>query len=257
MRRSLVLEKLRAGKPVHSFHLNFADPRVAETAALHGFDCLWICQEHIANDWSAVESQILAAKCHDVDTLVRVSRGSYSDYIKPLEMDATGIMVPHIMSVKDAEDVVRMTRFMPVGRRPVDGGNADAKFCNVAFTDYLKEANEQRFLIVQIEDPEPLDELDEIASLDGIDMLFFGPGDFSHSIGAPGEWDHPRLIEARKLVAEAANKHGKFAGTTADLSTVKSYQDMGYQFLNTGADVLALNEYCKRLKSGFDEICGL
>lgn len=68
--------------------------------------------------------------------------------------------------------------------------------CEVEFVDYLRQANEQRVVVVQIEDPEPLAELDAIAALPGIDVLFFGPGDFGHSIGAPGEWDHPQLLAA-------------------------------------------------------------
>ena len=104
-------------------------------------------------------------------------------------MDASGIMVPHIMSLEDAKRVVWMTRFHPIGRRPVDGGNADGAYCAVDFVQYLQEANENRFLCVQIEDPEPLDELEAIVKLDGIDIVFFGPGDFSHGIGAPGQFD--------------------------------------------------------------------
>ena len=104
--------------------------------------------------------------------MVRVPRGSYSDYIKPLEMDATGILVPHIMNLEDAKRVVHMTRFHPAGRRPVDGGNADGFYTGIDFPDYLKQANEQRFVILQIEDPEPLDDLKAIAELEGYDMLF-------------------------------------------------------------------------------------
>ena len=256
MRRSRVLEKLRAGKVVSSFKLNFADGRVSEVAAMHGFDCIWVCMEHVANTWSAVENQIWAAKAFDVDVMVRVSRGSYSDHIKPLDLDASGIMVPHVMSLEDAKNIVRMTRFHPMGRRPVDGGNADAAYCNVDFREYLKQANEQRFLAVQIEDPEPLDELEEIAALEGIDMLFFGPADFSHGIGAPGAWDHPKLIEVRKLIAETARKHGKFAGTTGDIGNMKELTDMGYQFINLGADVLGLNEYCRHLADAFKKEYG-
>ncbi len=66
-----------------------------------------------------------AAKVFDVDAIVRVPRGSYSDMIRPLELDAAGIMVPHVMSAEDARQVVRWTRFAPVGLRPLDGGNAD------------------------------------------------------------------------------------------------------------------------------------
>ena len=251
MRPSNVLAKLRAGQVVSCFKLNLADARAAELAAMAGFDCLWIDMEHVANDWSVIEKQIWAAKSRNTDTMVRISRGGYSDYIRPLEMDASGIMVPHIMSAADARQVVKMTRFHPVGRRPVDGGNADGAYCNVDFKEYLSQANTQRFVTVQIEDPEPLPELDAIASLDGIDMLFFGPGDFSQGIGAPGDWDHPRIAETRKLVAEAAAKHGKFAGTVGSLETVNELIGIGYQFLSVGADVVGLNQYCGRIVSEF------
>jgi len=185
--------------------------------------------------------------------VVRVARGSYSDHIRPLELDATGIMVPHVMSLEDARNVVRMTRFHPVGLRPVDGGNADGKYCNVPFVDYLQQANEERFIIVQIEDPEPLDDLDAICALDGIDIILFGPGDFSHGIGAPGQFEHPDLLAARRRVAECANRHGKVAGTVGGLGNLQELIDMGFRFVNLGADVLALSQYYQGIAAGFRE----
>ena len=120
------------------------------------------------------------------------------------------------------------------------------------FFQYLKEANEQRFVILQIEDPEPLDELEAIAALPGYDMLFFGPGDFSQGIGAPGVWDHPLLIETRKRIAEAAKKNGKFAGTVGSPANLKELNEMGYQFVSIGADVVGLKNYYASLLQAFD-----
>ena len=247
MRESKVLRKLRNGELVISMKSNLADPRVVEIAAMCGFDCIWLGMEHIPNDWHTIENQIRAAKIHNVDTVVRVTRGSYSDLVKPLEADASGIMVPHVMSLEDAKHIVHQTRFHPVGRRPVDGGNADGAFTMVDFKEYIKVSNEQKFVIIQIEDPEPLQELEDIARLEGIDMLFFGPGDFSHSIGAPGQWDHPSILKAREQIAKAAHKHGKFAGTVGSLDSLQELIDMGYQFINIGADVLGLIDYFKHL----------
>ena len=251
MRRSRVLEKLRAGGVANCFKMNLADARAVEIAAMQDFDCIWLDMEHVPNDYSVIEKGIWAAKSRDVDVMVRVPRGSYSDYIRPLELDAAGIMVPHVMSLADAKHVVRTTRFHPIGRRPVDGGNADGAYCGIEFTEYLKQANEQRFVMIQIEDPEPLDELDAIAALDGIDVIFFGPGDFSHGIGAPGQWNHPRLIEARRRVVEAALAHGKWAGTVANAANLDELIKMGYRFLSMGADVVALAEYCARMAAEF------
>ena len=243
MRPSRVLRKLRAGQLATCTKLNLADPRAVEIAAQSGFDCVWLCNEHVPTDWFVLENMIRAAKIYDVDTLVRVSKGSYSDIVRPLEADAAGIMIPHLMSVEEARYIARTTKFHPVGRRPVDGGNVDGAYCQVPFQEYLETANRERFVIVQIEDPEPLDELDEIASVPGIDMLLFGPADFSQGIGHPGEMDHPLIAEARQRVAEVCAAHSKFAGTVCSAANARELWEMGYRFLSIGADVVALGSY--------------
>jgi 4-hydroxy-2-oxoheptanedioate aldolase len=247
MRPSRTLARLRAGKIATCTKLNLADPRVVEIAALAGFDCLWLDHEHTANTPLGIENMVRAAKAYEVDTVVRVPRGSYSDLIHPLEVDATGIMVPHLMSLADARQIVYFTRFHPIGRRPVDGGNADGAFCMISGPDYIRQANEQRFVVVQIEDPEPLAELDAIAQLPGLDMLFFGPTDFSQGIGVPFQFDHPRVGEARRRVAEAARRHGKFAGTVAIAGNAAALYAEGYRFLSLGADVIGLGSYYRDL----------
>ena len=251
MRKSRVLEKLRAGENVNCIKLNLCDGQVAEMAAMSGFDCLWLDREHVAQDWSDMKAQIWAAKAHDTDVLVRVSRGSYSDTIKPFEIDASGIMVPHIMSLSDAKHVIHVTRFHPIGRRPIDGGNSDGGYTSIDFNEYLEQSNQQKFLVLQIEDPEPLDALEAIAGLEGYDMLFFGPGDFSQGIGAPGQWDHPKLLETRELVAKVARKYGKYAGTVGSLNHISQLTDMGYNFISVGADVVGLTNYFKNLVNAF------
>ncbi len=254
MRRSRVLEKLRFGSAVSCIKLNLDNARVAELAAMSGADCLWLDLEHVASDWAVLEAQIYAAKAYDVDVMVRIARGSYSDYIRPLELDAAGIMVPHIMSLADARSVIRMTRFHPLGRRPIDGGNADGAYAQTGIKDYIRQANEDRFIVFQIEDPEPMAELEAIASLPGLDMLFFGPGDFSHGLGVPGDTNHPKLVDARKRIVEAASAHGKFAGTTGPVASVPEFLALGYRFLGIGADVLGLGDYFSRVVAEFAKL---
>jgi 4-hydroxy-2-oxoheptanedioate aldolase len=256
MRSSRVLRKLRAGEVASCVKLNLSDPAVAEIAALCGLDCVWLDQEHIANDHGNLANQIRAAKIHDVDTIVRVSRGSYSDLIRPLEMDAAGIMVPHLMSLEDARRVVWQTRFHPVGRRPLDGGNADAAYTLVPAQDYFRDANRERFVVVQIEDPEPVPELEQIAQLDGIDVLFFGPADFSQGIGDPNNFANPEIERTRRLIAEAAKRHGKFAGTVASCETLAATVALGYRFISVGADVVGLGDMFRRIAKAFADLQG-
>ena len=242
MRKSRVLRQMRAGKVATCTKLNLSDPRAAEIAAMSGFDCIWIDLEHVPNSMACVEDAVRAAKIYDVDVLTRVSKGCYSDICRPLEADSTGIMVPHLMSLAEAKQIAYFTKFHPIGRRPIDGGNADGKYCLVGAADYIKEANEERFTVVQIEDPEPLAELEEICALPGIDMIFFGPADFSQGIGDPCGSD-PRIDETRRLVAATARKHGKFAGTVGGTGNFDALVEMGYNFISVGADVVGLAQY--------------
>ncbi len=251
MRPSRVLTKLRAGEVACCTKINTSDPRVVEIAAMSGIDSVWLCYEHVPSSLIDIENQVRAAKLYDVDAVVRVSRGSYSDLIYPLEMDAAAIMVPHVMSADDAKKIAWQTRFHPIGRRPLDGGGADGAYCTIPTLDYMRQANAERMVIIQIEDPEPLDELDEIAAIEGIDMLFFGPGDFSQGIGAPCQFDHPKLVETLHRIPEVARKHGKFAGTVASLENRQQRIDQGYQFLSIGADVVILNERFERIAAAF------
>ena len=254
-RKSRVLDKMRAGKKVISFKSNLSCPRVAEIAGISGFDAFWICQEHVPTDQNTMENIIRAGKIYDMDTIVRVAKGCYSDYIRPLEADAAGIMIPHLMSLEEAAEIVRTVRFHPTGLRPVDGGNADGLYCQFDFKEYIRFMNENRLVIVQIEDPEPLSELDKICQLDGIDMIFFGPGDFSQAIGHPAEFDHPEIGRVRKLVVETAHKYGKFAGTVS-LPSLKECFLEGFDFVNGGADVTAIGNYCSGILENYRQVTG-
>ena len=251
-RKSRILEKIRAGKKAISYKINLGCPRAVEIAAQAGFDGVWICQEHVPTDQSTMCNQILAAKAYDCDCIVRVAKGCYSDYIRPLEADASGIMIPHLMSLEEAKEIVHTVRFQPLGLRPVDGGNADGLYCKFDFKEYIKFMNENRLVIVQIEDPEPLSQLDEICKLPGIDMIFFGPGDFSHAIGHPAEFDHPEIHRVRKLVVETAHKYGKFAGTVSVPALKQCYLE-GYDYVNCGADVAAIGANCDTILKNYEE----
>ncbi|HPB18112.1 MAG TPA: aldolase/citrate lyase family protein, partial [Clostridia bacterium] len=182
---SRVLERIKGGYVATCTKLNTYDSRVAAIAALAGFDCIWVDLEHVPNSIKDIEKLILASKAYNTDIITRVKRGSYSDLIHPLESDSTGIMVPHVMSLDDAKTIQYYTKFHPIGRRPLDSGNADGLYGMKDTKEYMEFVNKNRFIALQIEDPEPLDELEQICQLPGADMIFFGPADFSQGIGAP------------------------------------------------------------------------
>ncbi|MSU48551.1 MAG: aldolase [Opitutus sp.] len=242
LRPSRLLKLLRAGESAACMKINTIDPRVVELAGMAGFHVVWLCNEHVPNDWLNLEHQIRAAKLFDMDTVVRVAKGGYSDYVKPFEADATGIMVPHVTSAEEARQIVAWTRFYPLGQRPIDGGNSDGQYCRVPVGDYVAHGNRERFIILQIESPEGLENIEAIAAVEGFDILHFGPGDFSHRIGAAGNPGHPAVQAARRRIAEVAGRHGKFA-MSQPIAPVAELAADGYRVFSMGADVIGLGNY--------------
>lgn len=253
MRQSRVLTKLRAGKPVTCTKVNIPDPAVVDLIGLAGFDTIWLCMEHGAIDWNVLGHMIRAAAAYDVDVLVRVPKGSYSDWIRPLELGASGLMIPHCQNAEEAQHIARMTRFHPVGRRPLDGGNRDGAYTALPLSEYMTGANENTFILVQIEDPEAIDQIDAIAAVEGIDGLFAGPGDLAQGLGMPGVYNHPLLTGAISRVADACKQHRKIWGIPSDLESLPHYLAMGARFLSCGADVVGLWDYYRGLRVGLEE----
>lgn len=251
VRPSRILRRLQAGETPACFKLNLVDARVVELACLAGADAVWLCNEHVPNDWLNLENMIRAARLHDVDCIVRVSKGSYSEYVKPFEAGATGIMVPHVATADEARRIVEMTRYQPLGRRPIDGGNIDGWFCQISTTDYIAQCNAEQFVILQIESPEALASVEEIAAVPGFNGLLFGAGDFSHLCGKPGEIGCEETVAARKRVAAAARANGKFAMTPGLIAPWEEQAAEGYNVFNLGADVIGMGDYFRGKLAAF------
>jgi len=254
MRRSRVRQKLAANQPVVITKMNTLDPVVCDMIGLLGFDCLWLCNEHSSIDWDRMGHLIRTAAMRDMDVMIRVAKGGYTDLIRPLELGAAGIMVPHCMSGQESHWIGKQTKFQPLGRRALDSGNSDGAYCLIPLADYLKHCNENTFTVVQIEDPEALEQIDAIVAAPGVDGVFVGPGDLSHALGVPGQFQDPRIRDTVEKVAVACKKHGKHWGLPMNAETAPGYIEMGARLLASGADVFALANYFRKLRSDFESI---
>lgn len=243
LRNSRILREVREGRVAATAKINLTDPRVIELCGLGGYSGVWLCCEHVPNDWRSIEHAVRAAKVYDMDVIVRVSKGSYSDYILPFECDAAGIMVPHVTSAEEAREVVDRCRFQPLGRRPLDGGNVDGAYCQVPLEEYLAHANKERFIILQIESPEALEVVESIAAVPGYDFLLFGAGDFAHRIGKPGQYNCPEVEAARQRVERAALAHGKRCMAVGLILDESALHARGYSLVNLSSDVVGLGSY--------------
>jgi 4-hydroxy-2-oxoheptanedioate aldolase len=242
MRNSKILAKLRAGKTALTFGVSCGfNTKGVEFAGRLGYDGVWLDMEHRNFSDQEMDLLILASRTADVDALVRIRKGSYTNYFRPMEAGAAAIMVPHIKNRQEAELAVYNTRYPPVGRRGFDNAGADGDFCFAPPRQYLEHANRETLLIAQIEDPEAIDYLDDIIGVNGMDLLLVGPADMSIAMGIPFEFDNPQLLDVYDRVAEAAAQAGKWWGTVAlSPEQVKRDSDRGARLFNIGSDQIAI-----------------
>ena len=119
----------------------------------------------------------------------------------------------------------------------------DGRFCLLPLQDYIDHSNQERILILQIESPEGLEHVEDIAAVPGVNGLLFGPGDYSHRLGKPGQVGAPEVIAARKRVAAAACAHGKFAMAAGLIAPFAELVEEGHSVFGIGADVVGLANY--------------
>jgi 4-hydroxy-2-oxoheptanedioate aldolase len=255
MLESKVLNKLRSGGLVLCTTSIFNDPGIVEMVGLIGFDCVWLCREHFwAND-ETLATLVLAARSAGMDSMIRIEKENYYSIPRLLEMGAKGIMVPHVTSADQARQIVKAAKFSPVGRRGVTGAGADSGWMSIEFKEYLKFSNKETFIVLQIEDPEAINNIEEIASVPGYDILFVGPADLSVSMGIPADFENKEIWKVIEKVGKAANKYGKFAGTPSLYPEyAKKLIDLGLLFFTAGSDVQFLRESFLKLNNDYKKI---
>ena len=211
MRRSKTLARIRNQEAVRICSLGHFIPSYLRHAAHFGFDCIWLDLEHRLIDEREVQSLLAFGHMHDIDIMVRVPTLEKTRLYRYLEDGATGVMVPHVSTPEKARMLVEAVKFPPLGDRGLDGAGLDSDFVLGGGPDFTREANEQTFLVVQIETPQAVENVEEIAAVAGVDALFIGPGDLGLRLQHnPGGMT---LEDAYARVAQAAKAHGKAWGS--------------------------------------------
>jgi len=235
MRESKALKKIRNGECVRVCAMGHYLPFFVRYAAHYRYDAIWLDLEHRAMEQREVQSLLAMCHQHDIDCMVRSPKLERTGLYRYLEDGAAGLMIPFASDADIARHVVESVKFPPEGNRGIDGAGLDADFGLDTWkpdTTYTKDANAQTFIVAQIETAEAIDNLDEIAAVPGIDVLFVGPADLGLRLGEGEDLD-----ERIAMVAEAARQHGKAWGLPAGTpELLGKYRGMGAQFLVHGGD---------------------
>ncbi|GAA5162966.1 4-hydroxy-2-oxoheptanedioate aldolase [Pseudonocardia eucalypti] len=234
--------RLAAGEPTVGTFVGAASPIIAEVCAAAGFDWLLLDLEHGAGGEEQIRTVVPIAAAYGVPTVVRVESGERIRIGRVLDNGAAGVMLPRLECAEEIRAAIRHLRY-PGGAANGDRGVATYnRACRFGLdTGALDRANDQVLGIVQIESARAVAEAEEIASIDGVDVLFVGPRDLTHDLGVPGRVTAPEYIDALEQVRLAAHKHGKARGLlVGDGDAARAKLAEGWTFVAVGSDTTLL-----------------
>ena len=252
-----IKERLAAGKIVRTMHIvGYATPRMIELfGTLGDFHGFWFDQEHSAIPHHELELLLIACRAAGKDAFARVPPTDYATIMRPYEAGCSGVMIAQVRTLDEVKQSVEWAKYPPVGIRGTFTGNIEAKFGSTKLADHIAAANRDRWVSIQIETPEAVECADKIAAVDGVDWLFVGPVDLSVTLGVPGDFLHPKCIDALKKVAAAAKKAGKAWGVLSrDPAHVRVCRELGCQFFSVFGDIDCLRTGLETLEERFADL---
>lgn len=228
-------ETVRGGQRSLGTFLGMASAVSAEVCAAAGFDWILLDLEHGAGGEAQIRDVVPAAGSYGVPTLVRVEAAERIRIGRALDAGAAGIMLPRLNNAAEVDAALAHLRYPPDGDRGVATYNRACRFG--LDTGALDRANHETLCVVQIESAAAVDAADDIAAIDGVDVLFIGPRDLSHDLGVPGDITAPAYVEALEVVLAAAHRHGKATGMlVGDGAAAATRLAQGWAFLAIGSD---------------------
>ena len=229
--------KLQEGKAVYGCFFRQAEPTLAEFVAMQGWDFLVFDGEHGSLEARDIEGLARACELHDVTPLARVTTNQHQIILRFLDAGAHGVQVPWVNTAAEVESVVTAAKYGPRGERGLAGSRQGGWGNTESLADFTVRANRETMVIVHIETAAAAAAVENYIEIDGVDVLFIGPTDLSHSLGHPGDPRHPDVQRVMERVAEvvvASDKTlGIFAGTR---KACADWYDKGARYFTTGLE---------------------
>jgi len=248
LKKNNLKKALQDGKVALGPFLKFTDSAVVEIMGFAGFDFVIIDGEHGPISIESAQNMVRAAETANITSVIRVSNNDESLILRALDIGAQGIEIPQVNSESDAIQAVKSVKYSPQGERGVCRYVRAANYSSMDKFKYFKYANEETMIIAHIEGVDGINNLDEILSVPGIDVIFIGPYDLSQSLGIPGEVNNLLVTEKMKEVILKCKKSKVAVGTFADdVETAKSWISLGVQYMAFSVDVGILYEASKNI----------
>lgn len=240
--KNLLREKIMNGEKTVGTFFEAGNASVAEALALTDLDYMLIDTEHRPFDVESVMLMLRGAELHGTTALVRVKDSNRNSILKMLDIGAGGLIIPQVHSLEEIKKIVEYGKYFPVGQRGVafarGAGYGYLEHAKGDINDYFATCNRETLLIPQCETKGCLENIEEIAKVDGIDGIFVGPYDLSVAMGIPTQFDKPEFKAALERILKAVKDAGKFTIIyCADFNVANTRLKQGFDSVTVGQDV--------------------
>lgn len=226
--------------------ITIGHPAIAEIMAKAGFDWLTVDMEHSAITLHQAQQLIQVIELAGCVPLVRVGKNDANLIKRVMDAGAHGVIVPMVNSKDDAERAVSAVKYPPIGTRGV--GLARAQGYGASFETYKEWVEQESVVVIQIEHIDAVNNLEDILTVNGVDAFIVGPYDLSGSLGVPGDFEHPDVVNALKKVKYVSEKLNALSGfhvIQPEIEILKNKIEQGYRFVAYSLDILFLGNVCR------------
>ncbi len=227
--------KLASNQPVYGLWVTLESASITEIAVALGMDWVVIDAEHGHLDWKEINEHVRATVRSDTVVLIRLQERSTALTKRALDIGADGVVIPWVSTVEELEEAIQDAHYPTEGRRGIGGERATA--WGQCLAEHTAEANDHVMVVPIIENVEAIPNVKAMCEVNGTDVLFFGPADFSSTAGHRGHWEGPGVAEQILKLKDVIRAAGKHCGLmTTSVENLVERRDQGFQMLGIGAD---------------------
>lgn len=239
MQTNTTKARLKSGETVFGCFVRYADASLVEMMGYQRWDFLVFDGEHGTLEVRDCENMVRAAELRDVTPIVRVTTNLPPIILRFMDTGAQGLHVPWVNTAEQAEAVVQSVKYYPRGKRGLAGVRAADYAQAGPLGEYVKQANSETLIVIHIETAEAVEQLSDIVAVDGLDVVFIGPTDLSHSFGVPGQPQHPKVQEAIDRISETvANSPASLGIMVTNVKAARQWRERGARYITIGLESL-------------------
>ena len=232
MRKNTTKARLKAGETVFGCFVRYPSPTLIDVLGYQGWDFIVFDAEHGTIEPRDCEDMVRAAELHGVTPIVRVTTNTPPVILRFMDTGAQGLHVPWVNSLDETSAAVRSVKYHPLGARGLAGVRAANYGQAGSFAEYVQQANDETLVVIHIETAEAIEQLEHMVTVAEVDVFFIGPTDLSHSLGVPGQPQHP-LVQAamQRIVDTVAGSNAALGIMVPTLEAAQAWRDRGAQYI--------------------------